>query len=301
MRSLRAQARAAAAYAGLSLAERLASLLPARAAERLGGAMGQVAHRPLAVRRRTVESQIAAAFPDRPPSWAREVARACYRHFGREAALTLRASRAGRALLPGRVAGGEEALATFRRHVSPGSGSLVVTGHLGNWELAGAFLAVAGLPVVAVVRRQEPGFERRLAELRRRLGVASIPMEEATRALPRALDAGKTVALVADQHAGDRGVAVPFLGRPASTFRGPARLSLCLGAPLLFGALVREGEGYRAVLEPVATPEPGPEAEGELTRRWVACLEEAVRRWPEQYLWLHRRWKGTGTPAAGRR
>jgi KDO2-lipid IV(A) lauroyltransferase len=100
-----------------------------------------------------------------------------------------------------------------------------------------------------------------------------------------------SVALVADQDARGRGVFVPFLGRPASTFRGPARLSLETGAPLFFGAAIRDGDGYRAVVEPVESDLSGPEAEVDLTRKWVARLEAWVRRHPDQYFWFHRRWK----------
>ncbi|MFQ5680188.1 MAG: lysophospholipid acyltransferase family protein, partial [Gemmatimonadota bacterium] len=282
---------------GLTVVERALAALPEEVAVRLGAGIGGVAYRPLRIRRGTVERQLRAAFPGRPERWVRAVARACYRHFGREAVATLRIGRAGPPALLERLVNPEEPAATYERCASAGGGALVVTGHLGNWELAGACLAALGLPVTAVVRRRETGAERRLAELRERLGIESVPMSAAPGRLRAALAEGRTVALVADQHAAARGIAVPFLGRPASTFLGPARLALALRAPLFFGALLREGSAYRAVLRPIPAPEPGRGAERELTRRWVAVLEEAVRDHPEQYFWFHRRWKlaeGTG-------
>ena len=140
-------------------------------------------------------------------------------------------------------------------------------------------------------RQRNPAFNERMLETRRRAGVEPIYMQDARTRIPEALREGKTVALVADQDAGERGVFVPFLGREASTFRGPARLALSQDVPLFFGAAVRDGLGYGWVLEPIERPPPGKAAELEYTRRWVSRLEEQVRLRPEQYFWFHRRWK----------
>jgi len=270
--------------------------LPARAGLALGAAAGGLA-RVLGVRREVALRHVAAAFPERDEAWARGVVEACYRHFGREAAALARLSRVDPGRLAAAAAGSERlaALLEVRERPPagrPGGGRIVVTGHLGNWELAGAVVAGLGYPVVAVVKPQaNRRFDRRVEALRRRLGIETVPMASAGRRLPAALAGGAVVALVADQDAGSRGVFVPFLGRPASTFRGPARLALREDVPLLFGGLVRDGAGYRVVVEPVERPGPGPGAEEELTRRWTSRLEAAVRERPGQYFWFHRRWK----------
>jgi KDO2-lipid IV(A) lauroyltransferase len=286
-----------AEYAGSRALEVLFSTLPPRLGEGIGGAAGRAALG-AGLRAGVVRRQIAAAFPDRDPSWVEETAAACYRHFGREAAALARLSRLDAARLVERTRGVpalREALAEAGR---PGGGRVIVTGHLGNWELAGALLAGLGLPVVAVVRRQaNRRFDRRLEALRRRLGIETVTMALAGRRLPAALAEGAVVALVADQDAGSRGLFVPFLGRAASTFRGPARLSLDTGAPLLFGFLARDGEGYRTSIERIELPGVAagsgdrPDPVEALTRRWVGRLEAAVRERPGQYFWFHRRWK----------
>lgn len=279
-------------YAGVRFVETAAGLLPRRAAETVGTALGRLAFRPLGVRRGTVEAQIGLAFPDRSAEWIRATARACYLHFGREFLALARLSRIDPDDLVARTANPGEVRRVWREAVPEGRGGIMVTGHLGNWELAGALVAALGLDVAAVVKRQRnTRFDRRLQGLRDRLGVEPVYMREAARRLPAALEEGKLVALAADQDAGTRGVFVPFLGRPASTFRGPARLALRHGVPLVFGALVREGDGYRAVISPVEPPPEGPDAERELTRRWVARFEEEIRGLPAQYFWFHRRWK----------
>jgi KDO2-lipid IV(A) lauroyltransferase len=180
----------------------------------------------------------------------------------------------------------------FQSQAIAGLGAVIVTGHLGNWEAAGAAVSQLGMPLAAVVKRQSNSrFDGLLVESRRRLGIEPIYMEEARVRMPDLIRSGVSVALVADQDARNRGIFVPFLGRPASTFRGPARLALQTGAPLFFGAAIREGDGYRAVVEPVIADRNGPGAERELTRSWVERLEYRVRLHPEQYFWFHRRWK----------
>jgi len=277
-------------YVPARAAEAALGVLPLGPADLIGLAAGSGAWR-LGTRRDVVEEQIAAAFPDRDEEWVGETTRACYRHFGKEIAAIARLGRSGGTSLLSRFSRGDEAMA-LHREVTGGGGAIIVTGHVGNWEVAGAYLAAAGLPMAAVVKRQRnPAFNERMLETRRRSGVEPIYMQDARTRIPEALREGKTVALVADQDAGERGVFVPFLGREASTFRGPARLALSQDVPLFFGAAVRDGVDYGWVLEPIERPPPGKGAELEYTRRWVSRLEVQVRLRPEQYFWFHRRWK----------
>lgn len=282
---------------------RALAALPRGVADALGAGLGAAAGSGFRVRRDVVEAQIAASFPERERAWVAATAAACYRHFGREAAELARLNVRGTEDLPDRLTNRAEAEERLAAWVPAGRGALIVTGHLGNWEVAGALVAALGYPLAAVVKRQRnPGFDDMIRASRRRLGIEPVYMEDARARIPDLLREGVSVALVADQDARDRGVFVPFLGRPASTFRGPARLALQCGAPLVFGAAVRAGEGYAAVLERVH--EPGADAPDErtLTARWVARLEARVRRDPEQYFWFHRRWKSRprngGTGAA---
>jgi KDO2-lipid IV(A) lauroyltransferase len=263
-----------------------------------GRGLAAGAHRGLRLRRSTVERQIARAFPDRPDAWVRRTSRTCYRHFGEELVRTVRFARSGPSAVLERTLDPEDAPRRRAARVPPGRGSIIVTGHLGNWELAGAYLAAVGFPIVAVVQEQRGSVGHRLRALRTALGVETVGMRDAPRVLARALSEGRTVALVADQHAtAARGVPVPFFGRPAWTFQGPARLALACDVPLFFGALVRAGNDYRAILEPVDVTSKSHREEA-LTRGWVARLEHAVRQNPEQYFWFHRRWKAASAISA---
>lgn len=291
MKPSRAFARAAEAAAeGL---ETLIGSLPPGAAARVGRGLGRLAHGVFRVRREVVESQIAASFPDRDPAWVRDTARRCYLHFGEEITVLARPTpkRVARAIA--RLANPDEWLRTHRAHVPEGGGAVIVTAHLGNWELSGAQIAAGGVPLTALVRRQRGSFDRRIQGLRRTLGMEVVYEDGSARALARAVRAGRTVGLVADQRTKRGGVLVPFFGRPAWTSRSPARLALACRVPLFLGAMVREGDGYHGLFERVDTPEHAGRDEA-LTAAWVGRLEDWVRRYPSQYFWFHRRWRGAG-------
>ena len=279
-------------YAAARTTFRIFGTLPRGMALGLGSGLGQLAFAPFGVRREVVESQITDAFPDRDAEWVRRTARGCYRHFGREAAELVRLQGGGGETMLSRTSHVDEVRSVFRSHLPPGLGAVIVTGHLGNWEAAGAAVASLGMPLAAVVKRQSNDeFDRLLVDSRRRIGIEPVYMEDARARLGDLIRSGVSVALVADQDARSRGLFVPFLGRQASTFRGPARLSMTTGAPLFFGAAIREGDGYRVILEPVETRMTGDEAELDLTRKWAHRLDTWVRRYPDQYFWFHRRWK----------
>jgi KDO2-lipid IV(A) lauroyltransferase len=176
-----------------------------------------------------------------------------------------------------------------------GRGVIVVTGHIGNWELAGAYIAARGVPIVGVVRRMtNPLVDRYLNATRERAGLGVIA-DDPVRRVPRALRSGQVVALVADQ--GVKGMAstyVPFFGRLAKTPRGPGVFALRLGVPLVVGTAIRMPSGkYRAVVEPVEVVDTGHREHDidVVVAQYTAVLERWVREYPEQYLWQHRRWK----------
>ena len=185
-----------------------------------------------------------------------------------------------------------------------GKGLIVATGHLGNWELGGAYVAARGMPIDAVARHMaNPLFDRYLTRTRERIGMSIIHDDEAVKRVPRSLRAGRVVAFLVDQGAvGLASTWVPFFGRFAKTPRGPAVFALRLGAPVVFGAVVRRPSGrYMITFEAIDTVETG-DREIDVDRivaDYTQALERHVRSAPEQYFWHHRRWKHQrpGTPA----
>ncbi|HET7189228.1 MAG TPA: lysophospholipid acyltransferase family protein [Gemmatimonadaceae bacterium] len=276
--------------------------LSIRRAGRIGEWIGGLGYRPLGIRRAVVERQVRAAFPGLAELEVLRIARASYEHLGRtsiEAALIS-------ALSPDQVRAmferveGADALAAAR---AEGKGVLLVSGHLGNWELAGAFVAASGVPIEAVARGMEnPLFDRYITRTRHDLGMTVIHDADAVRRVPRAMREGKAVAMLVDQGAvGLASTWVPFFGRYAKTPRGPAVFALRLGAPVVFATALRQPDGKYVMYYERVPVHPTGDREADVDRivmDYTATLERWIRRAPEQYFWHHRRWKHQrpGTP-----
>jgi KDO2-lipid IV(A) lauroyltransferase len=282
-------------YAALRIVTTLLRLVPLGVARRVGERIGRWGYSPLGIRRRTVERQLAAAFPGLGDHDVQRLARASYAHLGRlaiELALLPHLKLDG--LLQLFERGGD--LDVLQRLAKDGRGLVLCTGHVGNWELTGAYLAMQGLPLDAVVRRMaNPLFDGFLNRTRSRVGMRVVHDSNAVRELTRGLRSGRHAALVADQ--GVLGLAssfVTFFGRPAKTPRGPAVFAVRFRTPVVFCAAVLQPNGrYRFVAEEIPVPDTGNrEADIDQTvQNFTSALERLVRRYPEQYFWQHRRWK----------
>lgn len=282
-------------YAALRAVVGTLAKLDWRRAGNIGARIGALGYQPLGIRRRVVERQIAAAFPGLSERGVRRIARASYEHLGRSSIEAAILPSLGKDAVLDLFEGADHydvVEAAMRR----GRGLIFVTGHLGNWELAGAYVAARGVPLDAIARRMKnPLFDRYLTETRSRIGMHVVHDAEAVRRTPRALREGRAVAFLADQ--GVLGLAstfVPFFGRPAKTPRGPAVFALRLDVPVVFGVAVRQPSGkYRLVFEPVAVEDTGDrDRDVDATvARYTATLERWVRRYPDQYFWHHRRWR----------
>lgn len=273
----------------------LARALPEGAALALGSGIGWFAGSVLRIRRRVVDENLSRAFPDREAPWRRSVAVGAYRHLGRQGVILLRLARMGADAVRERTE--VEGLEQVKEALSRGRGVVFATGHLGNWEIGGASVTVRDLPLAVVARRQKnPLFDAHISRTRAALGMRVIYRADALREGIRTLRAGGAIALVADQNARAGGVFVDFFGVPASTARGPAVLALRTGSLMVLAgatALPDDPGRYRVRLHPLSPPDTGNPDEDVrlLTRAYMGTLEEMIREAPEQYFWLHRRWK----------
>jgi KDO2-lipid IV(A) lauroyltransferase len=180
-----------------------------------------------------------------------------------------------------------------------GRGAILMTGHFGNFELLGAWLGQRN-PVDFVVRPlSNPHVERWILERRVAAGVGTIATRDARR-IYTSLRANRWIAMLADQDARRHGVFVPFMGRPASTPIGPARVAIGTGAPIIMGFPWRLPDGrHHLEIEPPLWPRDDvADPVLDLTARHAARLEAWVRRYPSQWFWLHRRWKTQPRPQA---
>ena len=282
-------------------------VLPERAALGLSSSLGWFVGVVLRVRRVDTDQHLQIAFPEHDSGWWRRVARGSYMHLAREAAMTLRLSRMAPEDIVRRTE--MEGFEALRDAAEGGRGAVVISGHLGNWEIAAAAVAARGMPMdVAAHLQKNPLFHRHMLEVWDRLGLTVMVKNEAFRLVPQALAAGRVVALISDQNMRKRGVFVDFFGRSAATARGPALFALRTRAPVFFGVAVRKHgfpSRYRVIIERIPLSEGAPDGEGatdahairDLTQKHVSRLEAHIREAPSQYFWQHRRWKTRPEPS----
>ncbi|MBI3826232.1 MAG: lysophospholipid acyltransferase family protein [Candidatus Rokubacteria bacterium] len=286
----------------LGLATDAARLLPRRAAEWLGRRAGDLAFVTTGRRRRTALANLVRAFPSLSPAERRRLCRRSYQHVGVMVMELFRmlGEPPERVLARVSIDGAAHLDAVMR---SAGR-ALVLTAHLGNWEILPFAHRLTGHPLTVVVRPLDSALVNRLAtRLRARSGVELIDKHDALRPVLTALRQGRLVGILMDQNASRReGVFVPFFGHPASTSRSVAVLALRTGAPILPIFIRRAPDGrHRVVIEPpLPIPETGGEAAVvELTTRCNQAIEAAILAAPEQWLWVHNRWRTR--PAGARR
>jgi KDO2-lipid IV(A) lauroyltransferase len=284
-------------YAFVLVVRVIVRVLPDGGNRALGALIGlffysvDAAHRRLAIR------QLRAAFPSRSEAECRAIARATFEHFGRSLVALLRFSTLDADGVRRRVEfEGDERV---RAALAEGKGVLLFSGHFGFWELQGIAHPLA-LPPMSVLARplDNPYLHALLERTRCGTGNRVIYRRGAVRRILRALDADECVAIMIDQHIQPvDAVTVQFFNRPAATTSALATLALRTGAPLIpVFALPLEGGRYRMIYEhPIERPsEHASDPVQELTQRCTDVLEMYVRRHPQLWLWMHRRWRDDG-------
>jgi KDO2-lipid IV(A) lauroyltransferase len=175
---------------------------------------------------------------------------------------------------------------------------VIVAGHYGNFELSGYMLGLLGFPTFTVARTLDNRFlDRWINDFRSATGQFILPKHGSSADIDRFMEAGASLAVLGDQAAGPKGCWVDFFGRPASTHKAVAVFALANDAPLVVGYARRIGGpleyevGFEAVLDPRELS-PAEATVPAITLWYSQQLETIVRAAPEQYWWVHRRWKG---------
>ena len=186
---------------------------------------------------------------------------------------------------------------TIRLLLERKTGAIMLTGHFGNWEVVGYTMAALGFPSVSIARRLDnPYIDRYIFGIRQKAGQLILDKRGATQAAPGVLDSRGVVGFIADQDAGRKGAFVDFFGRKASTYKSIALLAMQQQVPVIIGYCKRLDEQYHFELgiERVMYPQEWADKDDPMmwiTQEYTTALEGIVRRAPEQYLWVHRRWK----------
>jgi KDO2-lipid IV(A) lauroyltransferase len=177
------------------------------------------------------------------------------------------------------------------------SGAILVTGHYGNWELVGFMLATLGFPLTAVMRPLDnPYLNRFLMDVRAKRGLKLLYKKGASQSAGDILSGGGILGFIADQNAGHKGLFVDFFGEKASTYKSIGLLAIEYDVPIVVGCARRVSERFRYDVEcnRVIRPEEWVGREDPLlwiTQEYTRAIEQFIRPAPEQYLWMHRRWK----------
>ena len=250
--------------------------------------------------RRIAERNLATAFPARTAAQRRAIARRAFTHFGRLLLELLKFSTLSLEAMMDRVVFDGEDRA--RLAYAQGKGVLFFTGHFGYWELHAIAHGLQIEPIGVLARALDNVQLNSLLEgIRQRTGNTVIYRQGTIRRVMRMLHAGHGIALLIDQHIQGRdAIYVDFFERPAATTSAVAALALRTGAPVVpVFALPLRGGRYRMIYEhPVEPPRAdSDDAIREFTQRCTDVLEMYVRRHPDLWLWMHRRWRET-EPAA---
>jgi KDO2-lipid IV(A) lauroyltransferase len=285
-----------AVYLAVRLTVCLVQALPPSAASAVAAGLAWLAYRVDRRHREVARDNLRHVFPDATPARLDRLVRDVYNHFCTVFVEII--------LLPRKLHP-----VNWRRHIELVGGDrmvdlltcgrplLIVIGHFGNWEMAGYALGLLGFRTSAVARRLDnPHLHRFLEWFRQRTGQRILDKTGDYEQIQETLATGGALAMLSDQDAGPRGVFVDFFGRPASTFKSIALLALEYNAPLMVTGVPKVGEPmrYQVVCEEVIDPADYADrrdAVTAITQRYTTGLERIARRHPEQYFWLHRRWK----------
>ncbi len=275
---------------------RVLGVLPRGVARTVGAGVGALAYRALGRLRQVGRRNLSLAFPEKSDAEREWILRKLYRNLGWLLAEFC--------LMPGYAA--EKAsrfirydgLENYLRARERGKGVLVLTGHLGAWELSSFYHSLMGYPMGMVIRRLDnPLVDRFVNQIRCLHGNKVMHKDDFARSLIAAMRGGETVGILMDTNmTPPQGVFVPFFGVDACTASGMARVAAKTGAAVVPGFLLWEESEQRYVLHfgpelPVACTGDSERDALTNTAAFTAVIEDYVRRYPEQWLWMHRRWK----------
>jgi len=241
-----------------------------------------------------MDANLKAAFPELSGLERDEIKKGVLRHFGRSLAEILSFDRKRADKLLSQVKGHN--LEVIHREMKKGKGCIILTAHLGNWELLGAFLTNCGFPVkVVATQAHNRKINELLVGLRKNQGVETIYRHDSPRQMLKALKNNSILGMLIDQDTKVDGVFVDFFGRPAYTARGPVVLSMATGAPVIPTFIRRKPDGGHEVFieEPVKMAKTKDREKDILdnTQKLSMVIEKYIRKYPDQWVWMHDRWQ----------
>ncbi len=270
-------------------------LLPLGVALELGGIIGGLAFLVLSKYRNIAIENLTAAFSgEKTRTEIRRIARRVFENLAKNAVELVSLPKIGKANIDSfaRIVNSDILKAAYAK----GRGIVLITGHFGNWELLAATLRLKGYPGAALGRRiYFERYDRYLNSLRQAHDVRVIYRDESPKKILRVLRDNGILGVLADQDVESvDGVFVNFFGRPAYTPAGPVVLAKASGAVLIPAFDIREGPRHRLIIEePIELIDTADKEKDLLvnTQRWSDVIESYIKRYPDHWVWMHRRWK----------
>ncbi|NTV67684.1 MAG: lysophospholipid acyltransferase family protein [Chlorobaculum sp.] len=255
---------------------------------------GDVAYDVFKIRRGMVEGNLSAAFPQKSRAEISRIARQVYRNMAENVVEVLRLPLLRTPEDAARLVD-VDARAFRAKTRELNRGAVLISAHFGNWELLGMAFGLLVSPLTVVVKRlKNREIDRQINLWRAMRGNRVVYKRQALREGLRTLRNGGVMSILADQSDPKGGFFMDFLGRRTSVFLGPAFLALKTGVPVFVGISRKIGNGrYRVEYEEIDYSDLGTGKADveELARRYTRALEGYIRRYPEEWFWVHNRWK----------
>jgi len=273
----------------------LANVLPLKLGLWFVGFVGKVLFAILPKARREMRNNLKSAFPEKKDAEIDRIAKEVFSNLGKNAVeLVSFRKLTPRTLDKWVVADG--AYEKIDRVLSKGKGVIMLASHFGNWELISAYFTLRGYDGTVIARRiYFHKYDKGINRLRNYMGVGVIYRDDSPKKILRVLKKNAMLGILADQDVDSvEGVFVDFFGRPTYTPKAPVALALASGAPIVPCFMIREKNRHRLVLEePMELEEKSDKQETIRfnTQKWSRIVESYIRRYPEQWVWMHRRWK----------
>ena len=282
-------------YLLLYLFTRIIYILPFDFSVKIGRLLGRLAYR-LDERHRRIALENIASTLGLKGAEAEKIVFSVFENLGMVLAEFIKIPTVDKSFLDKRVS--VEGFENYLKAKSEGKGILMLGAHLGNWELLAAthLLKMGERASVVYMKTKNPYVDRFIDSIRKSYGLKTIPHHNAMKRVLAALRRGEAVGGLLDQHGGDKeAIKVDFIGRTAATSMGLALMALRTGAPVVPMFMVREGDDrFRFKYEePIYLKKSG-DMEKDIrdgTIIFNRVIEDYVRRYPEQWFWVHRRWK----------
>lgn len=286
-------------YYLLRLGAFFVELLPLRAASLLGGACGRAAFYTLPYFRNLTLAQLRSAFPEKSETEVRRIARRAFSNVTANFTELMHVPGLSKIDMNSWIIphGGEgKTREKIDNILSRGKGFIGLTAHFGNWELIGPYMKMKGYNGVTLARKlyfyKYDGYIRKLRTLNE---TETIDREASPKKILRVLRENKILGMLADQDIDSvDGVFVEFFGKPAYTPTAPVKLAMASGAPIVPSYMVRNGNKYICFIDEPIYVEAGDDKEDAVkryTQKWTSVLESYIRKYPDQWVWMHRRWK----------